>query len=372
LRREQLPLNLTQFARTIGLSASTVSRALNGYSDVNEETRERVKQAAERLGYRASAVGRRLRTGRAEAIGLVLAPPQGSFANFFHLELLAGIDEALRASEYHLVVTTAKSDQDELESLRRMVEHRQVEAMLLCRTRRSDERIIWLQQQGFPFAAVGRSETAAAFPSLDIDHAASARQACERLIGLGHRRIALINTPAALMFSAHARQGYEQALQAAGLRRSRALVAQAAMTEEAGHAATSALLALASPPTALICGDDVQALGALAALEQAGLRAGQDVAVIGCGDSPMARYANPPLTTFRAPFRAAGRRVTEMLFRAMGGTPGAELQEVWTPELVVRGSDGPVPRPRARAVGPDGPPAAAERHGEAPHGEAGG
>jgi len=338
-----VPVNLSQFASTIGLSMSTVSRALNGYADVNAETRRRVEEAAERFGYRASAVGRRLRTGRAEAIGFLLAPPRGSFANFFALELLAGIDEALRATDFHLVVTTAKSEQDEFDCLRRMVEQRQVEAMLLCRTRRTDERLIWLLRQHYPFAAVGRSETPEPFASVDIDHAASARMACERLFGLGHRRVALINTPANLMFSAHARQGYEQALLAAGLRRSRALVVHAEMTEAAGHAAARALLARAAPPTALICGDDVQALGALRALADGGMLAGGDVAVIGCGDSPMAPYANPPLTTFRAPFRAAGQRVTEMLMQVLDGKPAAELQEVWTPDLVVRASDGSDP-----------------------------
>ena len=335
-----MPVNLVQFAKTIGLSPSTVSRALNGYTDVAEETRLRVKEAAERLGYRASAAGRRLRSGRPEAVGFLLGQPQGSFANFFHLELLAGIDAALRPTDYHLVVTIAKSEEDEFDSLRRMVEQGQVGAMLLCRTRRTDERIIWLMQHGFPFAAVGRSETPEPFPSLDIDHAASARIACERLIGFGHRRIALVNTPPRLMFSAHARQGYEQALAAAGLRRDRRMVVQAsAMTEESGLAATRQVLASGASATALVCGDDVLALGALRALDEAGLQAGRDVAVIGCGDSPMARYASPPLTTFGAPFRAAGQRVTEMLLQAMAGTPAAELQEVWTPELVVRESD---------------------------------
>jgi LacI family transcriptional regulator len=328
-------MNLAQFASTIGLSASTVSRALNGYADVSAETRRRVEEAAERLGYRASAVGRRLRTGRAEAIGFLLAPPRGASVNFFQLEMLAGIDEALRATDYHLVVITAKSEQDEFDCLRRMVEQRQVEAVLLCRTRRTDERIIWLLRRHYPFAAVGRSETPEPFPFLDIDHAASARMACERLIGLGHRRIALVNTPAALMYSAHARQGYEQALLAAGLRRSRGFVVHAEMTEAAGQAAAHEVLARPAPPTALICGDDVLALGALRAVAEAN----GAVAVIGCGDIPMARYATPPLTTFRAPFRAAGQRVTELLMQSLAGKPAAELQEVWTPELVVRASD---------------------------------
>jgi LacI family transcriptional regulator len=336
-------MNLTKFAEAIGLSISTVSRALNGYDDVNEETRRRVQEAAERLGYRPNAAGRRLRTGRVEAIGFVLAAPQRSFANFFQLELLAGIDEALRETAFHLIVMTARSAEDELSSLQRMIEMRQVDGVLLCRTRRKDERMLYLHRRGVPFAAVGRSDEVPPFPSLDIDHTLIGREACARLIALGHRKIGLVNTPAPLMFSARARRGYDDALAHAGLRQSPDLVVEGDITEEGGRDAARRLLALAAPPTALICGNDEMALGAMRAIEEAGLRAGHDVAVIGCDDSPLARYAEPKLTTFRAPFRAAGRRVTEMLMQSMDGIDVASLQEVWAPELVARASDGPPP-----------------------------
>jgi LacI family transcriptional regulator len=346
-------MNLTKFAEAIGLSISTVSRALNGYGDVNEDTRRRVKEAAERLGYRPNAAGRRLRTGRVEAIGFVLAAPERSFANFFQLELLAGIDEALRETAFHLIVMTARSAEDELASLQRLVEMRQVDGMLLCRTRRKDERMLYLHRRGIPFAAVGRSDGVPPFPSLDIDHGVIGREACARLIALGHRSIGLVNTPASFMFSGHARRGYEKALAHAGMRRQRDLIVEGDMTEEGGRDAARCLLALAAPPTAMICGNDEMALGALRAIEEAGLLAGRDVAVIGCDDSPLARYAEPKLTTFRAPFRAAGRRVTEMLMRSLEGTDAGVLQEVWAPELVARASDGPPPlmgRRRSRSV----------------------
>lgn len=333
-------MNLAQFAKTIGLSASTVSRALNGYADVSAETRRRVEEAATHLGYRASAAGRQLRTGRTEAIGFLLSPPRGSSVNFFQLEMLAGIDEALRETPFHLVVYTAKSDQDEFDCLQHMVGQRLVEGVLLCRTRRSDERLIWLLAQGFPFATVGRSETTEPFAFVDIDHAASSRLACERLIALGHKRIALLNSPVTLMYSAYSRQGYEAAMRAAGLRCSRALVMHAEMNEAAGMAATRELMTRTPRPTALICGDDALAMGALRALAEDGLTAGRDLSVIGCGDNPLGSYANPPLTTFRANFRAAGRRATEMLLQRLGGAPADTLQEVWTPELVARASDG--------------------------------
>jgi LacI family transcriptional regulator len=330
-------LNLTEFARALGLSISTVSRAMNGYADVSPATRARVAEAAERLGYVANAGGRLLRTGRVEAIGVVLSPPQSSFVNAFYLDILTGIDEALQVTPYHLLVTTARSPEDELRILRRLVEARRVDAILFGRTRRDDPRIAYLQAVGFPFATVGRSEAAAPFAHLDIDHVTVGREAAARLTALGHREVALLNTPAPLMYSHHCRLGFEAGLAAAGL--APAAVVADEQTEEGGYRAARTVLAGHSRPTGLVCGSDLMALGAMRALGEAGLAPGRDVAVIGCDDHPLARYATPPLTTFTVPLRAAGRRVAEILLAVMDGAPPAGLQEVWIPELVIRASD---------------------------------
>jgi LacI family transcriptional regulator len=335
-------VNLTEFAEKIGLSISTVSRALNGYDDVSDLTRARVKEAAGRLGYTPNAAGRNLRLGRAEAIGFVLSPPQSSFANFFHSELLSGIDDRVRETSYHLVVTAAKSLADELVILRRMVEQRQVDAVILCRMRRHDERIRYLLGAGVPFATVGRSDTKGEYPWLDIDHRSVARRATERLAGFGHRRIALINTPAIYTYSGDAKRGWAEALAAAGLRRGGGLYAEAEPTEEAGGDAARRLLGGRSPPSGIVAAHDLMALGVLGAIAERRLRAGREISLIGSDDSPLARFTDPPLTTFTASFRRAGQRVAEMLLQNMAGAGASGLHEVWEPELIVRGSDGPV------------------------------
>jgi LacI family transcriptional regulator len=134
-------LNINELARRLNLSISTVSRALNDAPDVSRETRERVKEVAAQYGYRANRLGRRLRRGKPETIGFLLTPPQRQFADPLYLEAIAGANEALNAYDLELSVTLARSQEDEIETLRRMVEAKAVDGVLLARTRRDDKRI---------------------------------------------------------------------------------------------------------------------------------------------------------------------------------------------------------------------------------------
>jgi LacI family transcriptional regulator len=164
-----------------------------------------------------------------------------------------------------------------------------------------------------------------------------------RLIGQGHRRIGYIGLSPILTYSVYQRQGYVAGLRAAGLPVDRELMIEGEAGDASGEAAARALLALAKPPSALLCATDLEAIGALRAIERAGLVAGRDVAVIGHDDLPAAGYTSPPLTTLRQPRAAVGVRLAEMLVAVMGGAEPAGLQEIWQPELIVRESDGPAP-----------------------------
>lgn len=338
-------MNLREFAKTLGLSVSTVSRALNGYADVSEATRRRIVAAAEQLGYAAEPAARRLRKRSSGLIAFVLSYPQKHFANPFFLDMIVGIDERLRGTEFHLVIASTGSYDDEIATFRRLVEQQRVDGLIFARTRRLDDRIDYLQRRGVPFVTHGRSENPVPFPYLDIDHEVVGRDGCARLISLGHRRIALLNTPSYLMYSHHRRAGYEAALAAAAIPVDPDLIVEEDLTEEGGVAGVRRLLALDRPPSAILCGHDLAAIGALSAIYEHGKVPGRDIAVIGSDDNPFGRLTSPPLTTFTAPRVPAGNRLAELLLASIGGTPAVELQEVWKPELLIRASDGP-PRPR--------------------------
>lgn len=333
-------MNIVALARHLDLAVSTVSKALNGRADVSEATRERVRDAARALGFSPDPAARRLRKGASETIGFVLSPPQSQFAHPFFLDLLLGIEQALEQTPYQLVIVAGRSVETELDSFRRLVERRRVDAVMFGRTRRDDERIRYLQEQGMPFATLGRSETGAPFPYVDIDRTVAGRDGTARFIGLGHRRIGLLAPPRYLMFSHHLTEGYRAALEAARLPFDPGLVAACGLAEADGLAGARQLLALPDPPTAFMCGNDLIACGAMRAIVETGRRPGVDVGVIGCDDHPLGPYLTPPLTTFSASAKAAGARMVELLLSHMNGTPAAALQEVWSPEVILRASHG--------------------------------
>lgn len=346
-------MNLTEFAKKLGLSVSTVSRALNGYTDVSETTRRRIFEAAEQIGYVANPAARGLRKRSSGLIAFVLSYPQKQFASPFFLDMLVGIDERLRETEFQLVVTTAPSMEGELACFKRLVEKQRVDGLIFARTRKHDDRIEYLQSCGVPFVTHGRSETSEPFPYLDIDHTVVGRNGCGRFIGLGHTRIALLNTPSYLMYSHHRRAGYEAALKAAQMKVDKSLIVDEELTEEGGAAGARKLLSLKNPPTAILCGNDLVAMGAMRAISEAGLQPGSDVGVIGSDDNPYGKYLPVPLTTFHSPVVEVGRRLSDLLLLAIDGKPASELQELWIPELVIRASDGPSRRPsetRAKKV----------------------
>jgi LacI family transcriptional regulator len=158
---------------------------------------------------------------------------------------------------------------------------------------------------------------------------------------LGHRRISLLNTPSELMYSHHRLEGYRLALKAAHLPLDSNLVVEEDLTEEGGANGVRRLMAMPDPPTAILCGHDMMAMGAMRALHEHGRMPGRDVGVVGSNDSPLGPYMSPPLTTFTVPRVSVGRRMTELLIEAMDGAPPESLQELWKPTLAIRASDGP-------------------------------
>lgn len=341
-------MNLREFSRRVGFSSSTVSRALNGYADVNETTRRRIMEAAEKLGYSPDRIGRRLRKKSPDTIGFVLSPPQRHFANPLTLDLIMGIDNRLRGTQFLLIIVAARESTEELSTFKRLVEEQRVDGLIFSRTRRVDERIQYLQSRNIPFAALGQSENVKPFPFVDIDHFVIGREGTARFVVLGHRRIALLSTPRELMYSAQRRKGYEFALRAAGIPVDEDLIVEDDLTEDGGNSAARRLLSIKDPPTAILCGHDFAAMGAARAVHEVGKRPGQDVGIIGGDDHPLGQHFDPPLTTFHTPVPEVGARLAEFLMASIQGQPVEKLQEVWKPQLIVRASDGPNRKPMKR------------------------
>lgn len=337
-------MKLKALAAQLGLSITTVSRALNGYDDVSPATKERVLAVAARSGYAPNASAQRLITGRSQAIGFVLPVAPEGFADPFLLEMLTGLGETLRAHALDLVVSTAEPGREELETYNRLVRGRRVDGLVVARTRVDDERIAFLRASGVAFVTHGRWKGALDFDTLECDNLAGGRLAAGLLTGLGHRDLLMINAPSHLNFAGEREAGVRETADAAGARLE---VVEAPNTaEEDGEKVLARILERGTAaPTAVICATDRLAIGALRAARAAGREIGTDLSIVGYDDLPFSRFTEPPLTTIRQPIREAGRRLAEIVLARIADTTRSFVAEVWQPELVLRATHGPAPNP---------------------------
>ncbi|MEO9338526.1 substrate-binding domain-containing protein [Mesorhizobium sp. SB112] len=334
-------MNLKQLSQMLELSQTTVSRALNGYPEVAEDTRRRVMDAAKRHGYRPNPSARRLATGKAGMIGYIM--PTGASVDIdpHFVEFLSGLGDYARAHELDLSLSPTTIDDEEM-TYRRVIANKQVDAIYVSAPRPKDRRVTLLKQLGVPFIVHGRSEGLDFnYPFLDIDNEGAFHDAARLLLQLGHRRIALINGNGEQTFAIHREQGVRRALTAQGVTLAPALVRSLPMTEENGYRATRAFLEGAVRPTAIICSSLLTTLGATRALRDAGLSVPDDVSLISHDD--VFPFLKPesfpvPLSTTRSSIRAAGARIAERLAARIAGLEEEMCGEVWPVDLVVRGS----------------------------------
>lgn len=338
-----MTMNLKELAAELGLSQTTVSRALNGYPEVSEKTRRRVVAAAKRYGYTPSMAARRLATGRAHALGIVFATDSDVPLDPVFVEYLAGVAEACEAGGFDIVVCPTKTA-DERAAYERLIVDGTVDALLVPMPREDDERLALLKEVGFPFVVHGRPSLADC-PSLDIDNYGGFFAATTYLVGLGHRRLALLNGDRRATFAIDRERGVIAALAAAGLDGSALLSRSLPMAVETSYRVAHDILGQPDRPTALLCSSVLVALGALRAAAEHGLSVPDDLSLI-AHDDMMPAFAvdhlHPPLTTTSSSIRAAGARVAERALSILAGAPPGLVNEIWPAELVVRASTAPV------------------------------
>jgi LacI family transcriptional regulator len=334
-------VTLKDLAAKLGLSITTVSRALAGYSDVAEATRQRVLQAAEEMGYVPDATARRLQKGQTDTIGFVIPTHGPRFSDPFFSELLAGIgNEAARHSFDLLVSTRPPNTEEEQAAYRRMAEGRLVDGLLVVRTRVKDNRIDYLSKLGFPFVAFGRSDLDVDYCYLDENGFRGMELVGQHLAAMGHERVGHISAPANLMFCADRRAGLEAILERHGVCIPPHYSIVSDLTQQGGFAAMNQLLDLSPPPTAVVAFNDLMALGAISAAQARGLVVGRDVAITGFDDIPLAEHSHPPLTTVHQPIYGIGCQICNMLIQVIQGKELEERHVLLEPQLVIRASSG--------------------------------
>jgi DNA-binding LacI/PurR family transcriptional regulator len=339
-----LASSIHDLARHLNISIGTVSRALNGRADVNAETRARVLAAAESLNYAPNQSARRLQRGTTHSVAFMLQPHPGDqqYGEPFFIPFLSGLQAALEEKGLDLMVVLGAPGDYQQDRLKRVVEARWADAVVLAWTRRQDDRIEYLTKAGFPFVTLGRSNSGANYPWLDFDFEKAGGDAVDRLARQGHRRIAAVHPGHDLNFGYLFRTGYRNGLSRHGIAEDEALIASGPISEAGGYGATPVVMKASDPPTAIVFNNAAMAIGGCRALLEMGLAPGKDVAINVVDAATLGRYYSPSLTGFRTALEPLGRRLGEMLLASLPGYAGPEgvriVNEVWPLELEVGGS----------------------------------
>ena len=284
---------LKSIAESTGFSVTTVSRALGGYDDVSAQTREIILAEAKRQNYQPNLQARNLKGQQSQTLGMVIPTSEPrSFDDPFFSAFIAGIGNRAAQDDFNLLLGSSPPEMEsELNAYNRIISGHNVDGMILVRAREQDPRIDFLQKRGVPFVVFGRAGDVNNFVHIDIDGETAQRDLTHHLVAHGHQDIAFITPPQHLSFARHRLRGYRQALAEANLTDNPERTLEAhAMTENGGRQLAQRLLAMAPMPTAIMAGNDRLALGVMAALQEYGLRVGQDIAVTGFDDMPAAAH----------------------------------------------------------------------------------
>jgi DNA-binding LacI/PurR family transcriptional regulator len=338
-------IGIKRLAEHLNLSIGTVSRALNGRPDVNDETRRRVLEAAAELGYVANQSGRSLRQGTTNAIGFMIESDEDSEGNAddFFLGVFDGVQTVLGRHHLDLLVLPCATDEDPHQYLSRMVARRIVDGLIISATHRKDPRIDLLNKARVPFIALGRSATESNHPWIDLDFEGVASQSIDRLVAMGHRRIAAALPSNDINLGFVFLDGYRLALARHGIAYDASLVMHARPSEQGGYQVAHDLLALAERPTAVVLIYEPMAIGLYRRLNEARVIPGHDIAVVGFRESPLSRFLSPTLTCYRVSLRDLGISLGESLLATMpayaDAYPQGPVHKIWPLELVVGESD---------------------------------
>lgn len=339
-----MSMDLKQLSSHLGLSPTTVSRALNGYADVSDATRQRVMQAAEQFGYRPNMAARRLALGRADAVGLVYPLGGDSIGQPCFQAALAGLTQRLAAANVDLLLATAAAESEQ-RGYERLVQGRRVDALVVPHTRVDDGRVDYLRTTNVPFLTYGRTRDAGAHAWVDVDHRAGAALAIAELLRLGHKRIGYVHAPTHYHAASERLAGWRDALQAAGLPADACVGTARTDDAAAAQSAARTLLDRSPRPTALLVDGHAIGVGALRACIDAGLALGRELSVIVFGQlsEPTMLPGLRIATVATPPAAQTGETIGELLLSLIGGQASTLPQVLQHPSYESGDTVGPAP-----------------------------
>ena len=339
-----MTINLKALSELLGLSQTTVSRALGGYNDVSPATRERVEKMAKELGYQPSRAARQTARGRADAVGMVYPLGADYLGNPSVMETLSGLSNRLEQANIDLLLAAAHPS-SEMRTYERIVRGRWVDALIVAQTRVFDARIDYLLKSGMPFLAYGRTGHPEGYPWFDFDNEAGSRLAVEKLVDIGHQRIGYVHQPLHFNFARHRHAGFIASMQRASLPIQSDGVIGGCNGRRDGYAAGQRLLALPQRPTAVIVDGNLNGLGLIRAFYDGDIEIGRDISLIvneGVPEDLLLRGLQ--VASIQQPTSyTSGQALGEMVLALVERRPLAEPHVLLQPVFVDGNSIGPPP-----------------------------
>ena len=327
-------ITITDVAEEAGVSMMTVSRAINNKEGISEETRQRILQIAEDMGYRPSGLARGLATQRTATIGLVVP----DIANPFFAEIARGVENVAYATGYNVFLLNTDEDAErEIAALNSLWE-KHIDGLILCSSRLEQSQLLaWLEQFRYVVSVNRALETAVSGTcSIKVDDQGGAEQAVNHLAAAGHNHIAFIAGPEHSLSGQERRVGYEASLTAHNLPVRPEYIKHCVPDTEGGYGAALALLADYSEITAVFAFNDLTATGVLRACVELNRHVPDDIEIIGVDDIPLASLVTPALSTLRIGKRELGTAAMHTLTQLMQGEQPPETHQVVPSELILR------------------------------------
>lgn len=332
----QLAREITIFdvADEAGVSYATVSRVINNKAHVSPEKRERVLRAMAQLGYVANMQARSLAGGESRVVGLLVDYLSSSYMD----EIIRGIDEALDAENYDLMLYTTHRRKTKESVYVTKLTRRLADGLLLILPRNAAAYLDTLRQRQFPHVLVDYLSDKQNVPSVSATNFRGAYDAMSFLLSLGHRRIGFITGTMEFGCARDRLNGYHTALKDHGISSDPQLVCEGNFMQPQGYVCARRLLSLPERPTAIFASNDMMAFGVMEAARELGLRLPEDLSIVGFDDIPQASHVHPALTTVRQPLEEMGRSAAHLLLKYIAN-PNAEVERIELPtRLIIRES----------------------------------
>jgi LacI family transcriptional regulator len=331
-------VTLRTVATALGLSATTVSRALKEASDVSAETIERVKRAAAELGYRPNLGGVNLRTGKSLAIGMVVRFERQGELNILTASLLEGVSSTMKAKGYRTILVPQLPADDPLEVVQQLAREGSVDGVLITHTIPQDDRVKYLLEIGMPFVTFGRTELLSAHAHVDLDHEAIGAEAARLLLDAGHAAPILFAPSSQYSYSLQFVKGWTKTFTARHLSVPDDLIHFSATTPNSGFELVQTILRWHPNSTGAFIASDEAGLGFVAAMRQAGREIGKDFGLLTYGGSNLHDFLSPPTSAFYYSNYLIGEELASLLERAIAGERLVDLRTIVTADFVDHGS----------------------------------